>query len=187
MKKNQTNNKAAGIGDEAVAAKTGKTWPEWFAILDAAGAAKMNHREIVARLSEQYQVPSWWRQMVAVGYEQARGLRQKHETPDGYGVSVSKTVNVPLPVLFKAWEDEAERARWFGRRKLTVRKATKNKSLRLTWGDPKSSVDVTFYAKGEKKSQVTCQHRRLPNQQEVERMRRFWAKTTQSLKEKMEA
>ena len=99
---------------------------------------------------------------------------------------VSKTINVPLPVLFSAWEDETARARWFPRRKLTVRKATPNKSLRLTWGDGQSSIEVNFYAKGEAKSQVTCQHRKLPSQEEVERMREFWAKALQSLKETLE-
>ena len=35
-----------GIGDEAVRAKTGRDWAEWLAVLDAAGAAKMTHKEI---------------------------------------------------------------------------------------------------------------------------------------------
>ena len=33
--------KEAGISDEAVRAKTGRTWGEWFAILDGAGARKL--------------------------------------------------------------------------------------------------------------------------------------------------
>jgi hypothetical protein len=32
--------------DEAVQAKTGKTWPEWFAQLDADGAKKLSHRRL---------------------------------------------------------------------------------------------------------------------------------------------
>ena len=38
------------MSDAAVQAKTGKTWPEWFAVLDKAGAAKMTHKEIAAHL-----------------------------------------------------------------------------------------------------------------------------------------
>ena len=45
MKTNQTTNKTAGISDEAVAAKTGKTWAEWIAVLDSAGAGKMDHKQ----------------------------------------------------------------------------------------------------------------------------------------------
>jgi hypothetical protein len=66
------------ISSEAVKAKTGKDWPEWFAILDAADAQKMSHKEIVALLAEKYQVGSWWQQMVTVTYEQGRGLRDRH-------------------------------------------------------------------------------------------------------------
>ena len=31
------------MSDEAVKAKTGKTWKQWFAILDKAGAKQMTH------------------------------------------------------------------------------------------------------------------------------------------------
>ena len=92
MKKTQkTATKAAGVSDAAVQAKTGKGWQEWFALLDAAGARQMSHKEIAARLYDQLGCPDWWSQMVAVGYEQERGLREKHQTPAGYQVSASKT------------------------------------------------------------------------------------------------
>src|SRR4030065_2984276 len=69
------------IGDEAVQAKTGKNWQGWFAVLDKAHAKKMNHTEIATYLYEKQKLDSWWAQMVAVTYEQTRGLRQKHERP----------------------------------------------------------------------------------------------------------
>ncbi|MBZ5536330.1 MAG: hypothetical protein LAO31_10280 [Acidobacteriia bacterium] len=82
------------MSDEAVQGKAGRTWKEWFSILDAAGARKMNHKEIVAYLSSKHKVGSWWRQMVTVGYEQARGMRELHQKPGGYEISVSKTIPV---------------------------------------------------------------------------------------------
>ena len=66
------------MSDEAVESKTGKTWSRWFKHLDAAGAKKMTHQEIVAHLHDQHQVRPWWTQMITVTYEQARGLRDKH-------------------------------------------------------------------------------------------------------------
>jgi len=36
--------KVAGMSDAAVSKSTGKTWPEWTAILDAADAVSMEHR-----------------------------------------------------------------------------------------------------------------------------------------------
>ena len=73
--------KAAGVSDEAVHAKTGKTWKEWYRILDAAKAKKMAHKEIAAYLAKEHIKSGWWSQMVAVAYEQARGLREKHQQP----------------------------------------------------------------------------------------------------------
>jgi hypothetical protein len=66
------------ISSEAVKAKTGKTWDEWFALLDANGCAKMDHREIVAVLLKIFHVEDWWQQMNNVSYEQASSKRLLH-------------------------------------------------------------------------------------------------------------
>lgn len=56
---------------------TGRGWEEWLEVLDAAGAADWEHREIVVHLEREHpQVGTgWWRQSLAIGYEQARGKR----------------------------------------------------------------------------------------------------------------
>jgi hypothetical protein len=56
--------KAPRMSDEAVKAKTGKAWKEWFAILDKAGANKMNHQEIVKYLNAKRGVGPCRQQMV---------------------------------------------------------------------------------------------------------------------------
>lgn len=174
MKKDKSNDKVAGISDAAVQAKTGKTWNEWFAILDKAGAKKLDHPAIAVCLSRQPGINPWWQQMVTVGYEQARGLRVKHETPQGYSVSRSKTLDVPVSTLYRAWNDRKARARWLEDNGLTVRKATADKSMRITWSDGKSSVEALFYAKGKQKSQVTVQHNKLANARQATQMKTYW-------------
>ena len=147
---NKTN-EATGprMSDAAVKAKTGKTWKEWFAILDKAGASKLNHQEIVKYLHAKQGVGPWWQQMVTVTYEQARGLREKHQKPDGYQISVSRTIKTPLAKLFKSFANEKARQAWLPEDGLTIRKATPNKSLRVTWNDGKSSVGRSaFLRKG---------------------------------------
>lgn len=83
MKNAETTEKIAGMSDAAVRAKTGKGWSEWFKILDAAGARKMEHRDIANYLHKHHNVPGWWDQMITVGYEQARGRREKRQKPSG--------------------------------------------------------------------------------------------------------
>jgi len=174
------------IGDEALHAKTGKVWSDWFAVLDKAGAKRMSHTEIATYLYEKQKVPGWWCQMVAVGYEQARGLRKVHETSTGFQSSVSKTIGVPLSTLYKAWQDEKTRSRWLPKAPMTIRKATPNKSLRVAWDGNTSNMDVRFYAKGSGKSQIAIDQMKLRSAADVSRMKRFWSKRLEKLQKMLE-
>lgn len=178
--------KANGIGDAAVRAKTGKGWDEWFAVLDAAGGREMDHRQMVAYLSGQHGVPGWWCQMVTVAYEQERGKRARHQAADGYQVSGNKTVAAPVAALYGAWEDPQIRRRWLPDPDFTIRKATPCKSMRITWVDGRTNVDVNFYARGGAKSQVSLQHSKLANADEVERVRAYWREALDRLKAGLE-
>ncbi|MGH7599837.1 MAG: DUF4287 domain-containing protein, partial [bacterium] len=153
--------KTGRMSDAAVQAKTGKIWDEWFKILDKVGGKKMNHKEIVAYLSEKHNVGPWWRQMVTVTYEQARGLREVYQKAKGYSANSSKTIAAPLAKLYKAWSDAKLRNRWLPEKELVIRTATPEKSMRITWSDGKTSVSVYFLAKGETKSQVALEHEKL--------------------------
>ncbi len=186
MKKNVRTEKVAGISSEAVRAKTGKGWAEWFAILDGAGAPKLSHTEIAAYLHQKRKVPGWWCQMVAVGYEQARGLREKHETAMGYQASVSKTISAPLGKLFEAWKDDKIRSRWLSRAPMTIHKTTTNKSIRVAWNGTISNMDVRFYVKGKGKSQVVVDQTKLKNSSEVTRMKNYWGERLGVLKTLLE-
>jgi uncharacterized protein YndB with AHSA1/START domain len=162
------------MSDEAVKAKTGKDWAEWFQVLDEAGAQGMDHKQIVAYLAEQHQVEPWWQQMVTVTYEKARGLRAQHEMPDGFQISRSRTMAQPAGRVFAAWEDEAQRERWLPSAELQVRKATPEKSLRIRWAEGETNLDVALYPKGEAKTQVTVQHSGLKDAGQAEQMKVFW-------------
>ncbi|HEV2131257.1 MAG TPA: DUF4287 domain-containing protein, partial [Longimicrobiaceae bacterium] len=173
---------ASRMSDEAVRAKTGKVWAEWFRELDAAGAAEMSHREIVAYLAGNHEIGGWWQQMVTVTYERERGLREKHQRPDGYEVSVSKTVAVSLATLYRAWEEAEQRARWLPDTALAIHQATPEKSLRATQGEGAGRIDVSFYPKGEAKSQVTVTHSRLADAEQAARSKAYWAERLDALK-----
>jgi len=161
------------IGDDAVKARTGCTWSEWFAFLDRKGCRKMTHREIVAVVGGAGAGP-WWRQMVTVEYERARGLRERHETAQGFVAGVTRTVRAPLADLWRAWATPAARRRWLPDAPIHIRKATERKSLRVTWIDGASNVEIGFAAKGPGKSVVSVQHGRLRSARDVTRMKAYW-------------
>jgi uncharacterized protein YndB with AHSA1/START domain len=173
------------MSDEAVEAKTGKTWSRWFKHLDAAGAKKMSHQKIVAHLHDKHQVRPWWTQMIAVTYEQIRGLRDKHEKPEGYEISVNRTIEAPIGKSFRAWTDEKIRKRWLAAN-VTIRKAATNKILRITWTDGETSLAVAFLSKSAAKTQVVAQHSKLPDAKAAAKMKSYWAKALDALKKELE-
>ena len=174
------------MDNAAVKAKTGRDWPGWFSLLDKAGAAKLEHKAIVALLSDKHSVPSWWRQMVAVEYERARGLREPHETATGFSVSVSKTVAASLSDLYAATAAEPRRKQWFPKGKFEVSSQTQDKYFRGAWKDS-SRLEMGFYAKGPGKSQIAIQIGKLPNRAAVETERAAWSAAVQKLKGLLEA
>jgi uncharacterized protein YndB with AHSA1/START domain len=177
---------APRMSDIAVKAKTGKNWKDWFAVLDKAGARKMNHQEIVKLVSEKYDVGPWWQQMVTVSYEQARGLREKYQKPAGYQISVSRTVNAPVAKLYKSFADARSRSSWLSDDGFIVRTKTTDKSLRVTWGDNKSSLEINFYPKAADKTQVVVQHSKLPDAKSSAKMKTYWGKALDRLRTSLE-
>ena len=161
------------IGDDAVRARTGKGWGQWFAILDRAGAGTQNHKEIVALLTLRYELSSWWRQTITVTYEQERGLRRRHQKSDGFEITRSKVVPASLVTLYRAWTDTRQRTRWLSGVRFRISTATRGKSLRIVWEDG-TRVDVGFASKGPGKSHVSVQHRKLPTAAEAARAKRYW-------------
>jgi hypothetical protein len=180
------NNTAPRMSDIAVKAKTGKNWKDWFRVLDKAGARKMNHKEIVKLVSEKYDVGPWWQQMVTVSYEQARGLREKHQKPAGYQISVSRTVNAPVAKLYKSFANAKSRSSWLPENGLLVRTKTAEKSMRVTWNDKKTSVEINVYPKDAGKSQVVVQHSKLPDAKSSAKMKTYWGKALDRLRTSLE-
>jgi hypothetical protein len=160
----------AGMSDAAVAQKTGRDWKEWVSVLDRAGSAAKPHREIARWLADEG-VPSWWAQMVTVGYERIRGLRERGQRRDGrFDVSKSKVYPVPVEELWKGFMRCKE---WLDGEKLRMSTARKHKSMRMKWSDG-TPVDAMFFAKGPKKSQLALQHSNLPTRAEATRLRTYW-------------
>jgi uncharacterized protein YndB with AHSA1/START domain len=169
--------------DAGIQAKTGKTYTAWFAILDALGARKMTHKEMVAILDSQYRLGRWWAQKIAIIYAHERGLRKKHETQSGYQITVSRTFPFSASKLYKIWHDKKVRSRWLKGDSLTLRSATANKTLRASWDNGKSRVEVGFYPKGQSKCQVVVRHTKLGGSAEASRSKKYWTEALDRLRD----
>jgi hypothetical protein len=175
------------MSDDAIRRKTGRGWEEWFDLLDGWGAAERTHTEIARWVVEERGLDGWSAQSVTVSYERARGGREVGERPDGFSITASKTVAVPVDRLYEAFVDESLRRRWLPEGELRERTASKPKSIRFDWGDGETRVIVGFMAKGETKSTVALMHERLSDAGEAERMKAFWRERVRALKEVLES
>lgn len=163
----------AGMSDASVSAKTGRTWALWVRTLDAAGAADKPHREI-ARYVSSLGTPAWWSQMVTVGYERIRGLRDRGQRRGGgYTATKSRTFDVPVEKLFDAFANARIRRRWLPL-KITVGSATPRKYMRLKWNDG-APVQGGFTSKGAAKSAVAVEHQNLPDRSAADAMKTTWS------------
>jgi hypothetical protein len=170
------------VGDEVLKERTGKIWAEWFSSLDNAGAKKMNHTEIAAVLKKKFRVPGWWCQMVAVGYEHSRGLRQLHESSAGFSASVSRTLGVPVKQLFAACADGKKRGAWLAGDKLVISTSRPEKTVRGAW-DGAGRLEIRFYPKGAAKTQAVIDHMKLASSSDVEKMKAYWSENLERLRE----
>ena len=174
--------KLAGRSDAILKARTGCTWERWVKALDYAQAYTWTHREIARHVQEKYQVPGWWAQAVTVGYERIKGLRAAGQRRDGsFEANKSRTFAVSLVRLYRAWHDARTRARWLPGVELTVRTATRGKSMRITWPD-RTSVSVGVASRGTGKSQVAIQHGKLADRAAAARTRTYWAERLDALR-----
>ncbi len=172
----------AGSSDAAVSRGSGKTWAEWVRVLDRAGAAKQSHPEI-AKYVASLGTSGWWSQMVTVGYERIRGLRDKGQQrrDSTYELSKSRTFKVPVATLYGKVTNARSRVRWLPA-KITVRTSIPNKSMRVTWSD-KTDVLFAFTPKGAGKSTVTIQHSKLADKAAADKLKLWWNERLDALAE----
>ncbi len=195
----------ARVSDEAVKKATGRTWTQWFALLDKRGAKTMPHREIARLLHKKKLITSgWWCQMVTNGYERARGRRVLGQTADaGFQIGVTKTLPVTpraawqmltSPRGIKLWLGDIARPKLKPGEKYTtrngitgeIRTIAPGRRVRLTY-QPRgtmavSTLQVTVIPRQTTRGTCISFHQeKLATARERERMRRHWQRVLATL------
>jgi hypothetical protein len=175
QKRRKSIKEAAGVSTDAVMRRTGKSWDDWFDVLDSAGAQTLDQRGVIAILAQKHGIGPWWQQMIAVGYESLRGKSDKPPAPDGFQIASSCTLNAPVTRVFRLWNDAGERARWLADDRFVVRGATADKIIRARWGKGTSHVAVSFSEKSGR-TEVSVEHHQIESSAAAEQMKAYWAK-----------
>jgi uncharacterized protein YndB with AHSA1/START domain len=208
MGKARTTAGEQAISDDAVRARTGKTWAQWGVILDRWGAKEKDHKSIARHLASHHELDPWWSQAVTVRYEQDRGLRKVGERAGGtYELSVQRTIATTPEVAYDACTDPKLLSKWFttkAKADLRVggrysnadgdtgefRRLDPPRRVRFTWENPKhcpgTTVEITFDAKAPNKTAVRVQHMKLASQRDRKEMREGWSWALGSLKSFLE-
>jgi len=194
------------LTDEAIQAATGKTWDEWFTVLDERGGPAAGRRAIGDYLYSEYKVDIWWVSAINVQYEAARGVKERDGRGKGYTICATKTITAPLDRVYAAWASAAELDQWFGSDHHadvsdggsysnsdgdtgTYKRVRPNKDLRFTWENPAhqpSIVDVLFADKGKGKTGVQVTHDRIQTREEADGLRAGWGEALDRLKALLE-
>lgn len=177
--------------DNIIRERTGRGWEEWFDLLDQWGAEAMSHRDIARKVAADLGIDplGWNAQAVTTSYERGKGIRAIGERADGFAVSATRTVAVPVDRLFAAVADPARRGRWLPDADADMRERGRNatKSIRFDWGDDGSRVTVYANpADGAGRSKVTVEHTRLADAETRERLKPYWVAALVALKAELE-
>jgi hypothetical protein len=163
------------VSEEAIRTGTGRGWDDWFRILDDWDGTSHTHTEIARYVNGEHGIDGWWSQSVTVGYERARGMRAPNERPEGFEVSVSKTIDMAPLEAWRAFVEPKRRQTWLdlGLRMRTGTR-TMGRSARFDVPSEGTRVNVFFDPKGDDRSVVTVTHLKLADAGDVAAHRADW-------------
>ncbi|MBW6463554.1 MAG: hypothetical protein SCJ94_10655 [Bacillota bacterium] len=171
-------NEGKTISVQAVCESTGRSWDEWFTVLNKEKAEELSHNDIFQLLNDVYNVPGWWAQSITVEYERHIGRRKVGQISDGYfHVSKSKTLNGDIDRVFTAWQNYVHDNQEFNgiafssepRESITG----KWRYWRVNLSDG-SRVVVSVGIKTDTKSTLTITSEKLAEEEAIERWKGYW-------------
>lgn len=203
-----SNSETRSIRDEKVIAATGRSWEQWFRILDRWRAIEKGHKETAKHLRAAHGLGAWWSQTVTIEHERARGVREEMQRGSGeFAADVTRTIDCGIRKAYAAWRDPARLSVWFTTKAEQEFRAGGRYSnadgdcgvflaieplrrIRFTWENPRhhtgSSVEVRFARKEDGRTLIRVSHGRLAAKKEAEDLKGAWSWALDSLKSYLE-
>jgi len=199
--------KIGRVSSESVEKATGKTWDQWIAILEKAGARSWTHQEIVAFLKKKHKLGPWWQQGVTLGFEIAIGRRVEGQNAKGeYSLTVTQSLHLDVKKVWKHFVSEEGKTIWlqplfpveikpkntfetqdgfFGE----FRTMKKERRIRMTWQDPNwdggTTVEVIFVARANGNSIVCINHGKIKDLRIQAKLRTRWRQALDEFKKRV--
>lgn len=184
-KPTENRTKASNVG--ALERASSRSWHDWLALFDAAGAASLSHSDIakIARdaMPSSLKNPEWWAQDAAIAFEQHMGLRVPGQSSAGdFRVSVSRTLGFGRDDAIERWIASFAAVTHLGHALDNARTSRTDK--RSFWRaslEGAGKVEVAALAKEPGRSLVTVNHTALTSDTDIEPWRAHWKTCLSSL------
>jgi hypothetical protein len=172
------------VTDADVKKKTGRTWQEWFTLLDRDGAAKLDRRRITRIVASKYGVGLWWRRTIAKAYEQSRMARDVgQELASSPVARTSRGMHPPMRALSATMHDVEARARRLKSRSFSDRPAPGTISNRHSAGVGNVDVSGDRFEAVQSESGVIVDS--IRDVHPVRKMRAFWKARVDALQKSL--
>lgn len=194
-----TNKPDFTVDDATCKAQTGKTFAEWFAVLDAFDGIKKGRRESIQHMYEQ-KPDTWWLTTIYVEYERSKGITKKDGLSEGYTICVTKSINAPVDKVYRIWNERL--GDWYedgakqdlkeggqltcgGGTKASFMRIRENKDLRMTWEHPGCTAPMTLdvqFQDNKGKTLMNAMTSRVQTRDETDGLRDAWGAALTRLK-----
>lgn len=163
------------FNDVALKEATGKDWQEWKVSLDTWGAAEKSQRNILAYLTDEIGVNTWWAQGIVVGYERQIGRRAVGQRNDGtYSASASKTINTSIERIHATLVNETLRNQWIDGSAVRLLTSISPKTARFD--DLDANVIITFEltTESENKTALQLEGNKFLSSEDADAWKKIW-------------
>jgi len=191
--------------DAAIKKDTGKSFKEWFAILDAAGGPSLGRRELSLHFSkiEPKAMLVKWGPSINFEYEKKHGVVEKDGRPKGYTICITKSIAAPPAAVYAVVEDGKSWKKWFGTNAKadvkeggryscddgdqgTFTRVRKDKDLRMTVENPRHAgvdpYDIVFQSAPKEKTTLMVTINRIQSRELADELRDSWTVAFDQLK-----
>ena len=176
-----TNTRAQGAQSRSssmnkqLVATTGRSFDDWFDILDKAGAESWPHWKVKRYLGGKRKNDEWWASAVAEAYERTHGSNPAGST---YSAQASKTIHASVKEVWKLIDDEDERRAWLD---IDVEERSR-KAQSALYCELADGSKVTISLRENPRSTsnntestlVTIRHSGLANEASLDETKAFW-------------
>lgn len=195
--------------DAAIKKDTGKSFKEWFAILDAAGGPALGRRALSQLVViEPKAMLVLWGPSINFEYEKHHGIVEKDGRPKGYTICVTKSIAATPVQVYAVAADGKTWKHWFGTNaKADVKEGGKyscddgdqgvfkrvrqDKDLRMTVENPRHAgidpYDIVFQPAPKDKCMLMVTINRIQSREIADELRDSWTVAFDKLKGLAEA